>query len=113
MGNRQSVRSPDLRQRRRAVETGQVRGHRRQCCLQEARIAEVVLAAHREEFLRRLGRVGVDRGVAAAVDLGREGVERSEEHTSELQSLMRTSYAVFCLKKKTPANINSQHNMTN
>src|SRR3546814_9506964 len=28
-------------------------------------------------------------------------VYRSEEHTSELQSLMRTSYAVFCLKKKT------------
>src|SRR3546814_1964497 len=27
--------------------------------------------------------------------------ERSEEHTSELQSLMRLSYAVFCLKKKT------------
>src|SRR3546814_10000753 len=27
--------------------------------------------------------------------------ERSEEHTSELQSLMRSSYAVFCLKKKT------------
>src|SRR3546814_5352005 len=27
---------------------------------------------------------------------------RSEEHTSELQSLMRNSYAVFCLKKKTP-----------
>src|SRR3546814_966111 len=29
-----------------------------------------------------------------------EQVERSEEHTSELQSLMRISYAVFCLKKK-------------
>src|SRR3546814_7337473 len=28
------------------------------------------------------------------------GAERSEEHTSELQSLMRTSYAVFCLRKK-------------
>src|SRR3546814_10787267 len=28
-------------------------------------------------------------------------VKRSEEHTSELQSLMRISYAVFCLKKKT------------
>src|SRR3546814_12302615 len=27
---------------------------------------------------------------------------RSEEHTSELQSLMRISYAVFCLKRKTP-----------
>src|SRR3546814_2149230 len=30
---------------------------------------------------------------------------RSEEHTSELQSLMRISYAVFCLKKKTKKNI--------
>src|SRR3546814_8765641 len=30
----------------------------------------------------------------------REGQHRSEEHTSELQSLMRISYAVFCLKKK-------------
>src|SRR3546814_948683 len=29
------------------------------------------------------------------------GEMRSEEHTSELQSLMRTSYAVFCLKKQT------------
>src|SRR3546814_8079851 len=29
-----------------------------------------------------------------------EGADKSEEHTSELQSLMRTSYAVFCLKKK-------------
>src|SRR3546814_5519829 len=33
---------------------------------------------------------------------------RSEEHTSELQSLMRISYAVFCLKKKTK----SQHKMS-
>src|SRR3546814_4944491 len=30
------------------------------------------------------------------------GIGRSEEHTSELQSLMRISYAVFCLKKKKP-----------
>src|SRR3546814_1013412 len=30
----------------------------------------------------------------------RRGLVRSEEHTSELQSLMRISYAVFCLKKK-------------
>src|SRR3546814_10198927 len=29
-----------------------------------------------------------------------QGLDRSEEHTSELQSLMRISYAVFCLKKK-------------
>src|SRR3546814_7277808 len=34
--------------------------------------------------------------------MGKMGApERSEEHTSELQSLMRISYAVFCLKKKT------------
>src|SRR3546814_5161856 len=32
--------------------------------------------------------------------LARMGVSGSEEHTSELQSLMRISYAVFCLKKK-------------
>src|SRR3546814_8206539 len=32
------------------------------------------------------------------------GVDRSEEHKSELQSLMRISYAVFCLKKKTTNN---------
>src|SRR3546814_1040160 len=32
--------------------------------------------------------------------LGQRAQERSEEHTSELQSLMRISYAVFCLKKK-------------
>src|SRR3546814_9040284 len=31
---------------------------------------------------------------------GKRNVSRSEEHTSELQSLMRISYAVFCLKKK-------------
>src|SRR3546814_9645657 len=32
---------------------------------------------------------------------GKSSLSRSEEHTSELQSLMRISYAVFCLKKKT------------
>src|SRR3546814_6303465 len=40
-------------------------------------------------------------------------VERSEEHTSELQSLMRISYAVFCLKKKKKKrkiNHNKYHN---
>src|SRR3546814_10071565 len=34
---------------------------------------------------------------------------RSEEHTSELQSLMRISYAVFCLKKKINDNKKNQH----
>src|SRR3546814_7670119 len=37
---------------------------------------------------------------------------RSEEHTSELQSLMRISYAVFCLKKKKITKITCMHNQT-
>src|SRR3546814_8160367 len=37
---------------------------------------------------------------------------RSEEHTSELQSLMRISYAVFCLKKKTKQTTNKNHQNT-
>src|SRR3546814_1608767 len=36
--------------------------------------------------------------------------DRSEEHTSELQSLMRISYAVFCLKKKKTQHSNDLHN---
>src|SRR3546814_10336408 len=44
-------------------------------------------------FLPRLHRTG-------GVDRSGQPAGRSEEHTSELQSLMRISYAVFCLKKK-------------
>src|SRR3546814_5470595 len=57
---------------------------------------------------------GLARRAAAArcgvcVDAGLALPARSEEHTSELQSLMRISYAVFCLKKKktTSTNTNS------
>src|SRR3546814_7522783 len=39
-------------------------------------------------------------GPLSPLFLPKSGVFRSEEHTSELQSLLRTSYAVFCLKKK-------------
>src|SRR3546814_6797866 len=39
-------------------------------------------------------------------------VPRSEEHTSELQSLMRISYAVFCLKKKKTKKITNNHAKT-
>src|SRR3546814_9001589 len=42
--------------------------------------------------------VGIAGGTGAAFSL--IPAQRSEEHTSELQSLMRISYAVFCLKKK-------------
>src|SRR3546814_6437112 len=46
------------------------------------------------------------RDVAACLGWQRNALPRSEEHTSELQSLMRISYAVFCLKKKKPQNMN-------
>src|SRR3546814_7422022 len=46
----------------------------------------------------RLHRAGAALGVRPARPAAR--MDRSEEHTSELQSLMRISYAVFCLKKK-------------
>src|SRR3546814_4164448 len=44
--------------------------------------------------------VALARRVLAQRDADAGETQRSEEHTSELQSLMRTSYAVFCLKKK-------------
>src|SRR3546814_3080135 len=50
-----------------------------------------------EVIEERLGLKGQPRMI---VFHEKEGRRRSEEHTSELQSLMRNSYAVFCLKKK-------------
>src|SRR3546814_10248814 len=59
------------------------------------------------------GNAGLNRGVrrrhGPSVRDGRHVLLRSEEHTSELQSLMRISYAVFCLKKK---KTNTMTNMT-
>src|SRR3546814_1807905 len=59
-----------------------------------AEMVQVLLAASRSENVEMR---------ASALELGglTARVMRSEEHTSELQSLMRISYAVFCLKKKT------------
>src|SRR3546814_1896629 len=50
----------------------------------------------------RIGRVSVQRGTSSRSSSAAttSSTLRSEEHTSELQSLMRISYAVFCLKKK-------------
>src|SRR3546814_7513104 len=44
---------------------------------------------------------------------GQHGIDRSEEHTSELQSLMRISYAVFCLKTKKKRNTQRNDKMQN
>src|SRR3546814_1752195 len=59
-------------------------------------------ACRRRESLRQRGLAiaagGVELRLGQPLHAGKVG--RSEEHTSELQSLMRISYAVFCLKKK-------------
>src|SRR3546814_3503490 len=55
------------------------------------------------------------RAMTRVSELAREGSQmpfRSEEHTSELQSLMRISYAVFCLKKKQKRYNNTTHQLT-
>src|SRR3546814_8469619 len=72
----------------------------------EAGITAVALVQHRlkvdlDDRIRDLDVVVIEleRSLAQKVDAAR--LPRSEEHTSELQSLMRISYAVFCLKKKT------------
>src|SRR3546814_1903239 len=59
-----------------------------------ARAGEAALAAKNYQG-------AIDRLESALAADPRNRRARSEEHTSELQSLMRTSYAVFCLKKKT------------
>src|SRR3546814_1001682 len=59
---------------------------------------EAIAAFHKDRGTPNASpeRVFIGNGVSELIDLSL----RSEEHTSELQSLMRISYAVFCLKKK-------------
>src|SRR3546814_5176578 len=54
-----------------------------------------------QDAQKRILAIARQLGESGAIMLGGSGDDyRSEEHTSELQSLMRISYAVFCLKKK-------------
>src|SRR3546814_3295390 len=75
LGRRQMARNDRRRRRRRRGGIVELKGPRRPC-----------------------GNLG--RAAALATARGTSLSLRSEEHTSELQSLMRSSYAVFCLKKK-------------
>src|SRR3546814_5961503 len=61
---------------------------------------------------RNAGMASGARAALRVAGAGRRGVDRfrSEEHTSELQSLMRISYAVFCLKKKKTRNHQIKYN---
>src|SRR3546814_9930120 len=66
-------------------------GHFHQAQRREVVHGGLGVVAHQRLFQRA-------QHLAAVLGVGH--VDRSEEHTSELQSLMRISYAVFCLKKK-------------
>src|SRR3546814_2373546 len=66
--------------------------------LESSRIDDQITCAERPGHPAPAIEVRGNSGAAVGIGLGRIG--RSEEHTSELQSLMRISYAVFCLKKK-------------
>src|SRR3546814_8100414 len=81
--------------------------------IQETKMAEILTSLH-----GRLVGLGHNREliVPGGFVAGAHGLQlsmpnpRPEEHTSELQSLMRISYAVFCLKKKKhPTHNNTQH----
>src|SRR3546814_4384218 len=93
-------------------------------------LAGAIAAFGPADPVRRIGRrhdtgriVAGDRRHAAQIDDQRANVvrgqvpqaqiDRSEEHTSELQSLMRNSYAVFCLKKKKTPYQNKHVKFTN
>src|SRR3546814_2280218 len=84
----------------RSNHQGALCHHRRQqvsprAAAGEIRRGRLARSQERARLLRLFGRSAGPDAVAY------RSVGRSEEHTSELQSLMRISYAVFCLKKKT------------
>src|SRR3546814_3943893 len=64
------------------------------------RHGHVVHFGERDCSVQRRNQKVVEEAPSPAVDDTLRAQMRSEEHTSELQSLMRISYAVFCLKKK-------------
>src|SRR3546814_3378434 len=77
------------------------RSQGRRCVAPAGGVAQGARADDRRRGRR--GRFARHRPAAASILLSAR--LRSEEHTSELQSLMRISYAVFCLKKKNTTNI--------
>src|SRR3546814_7672757 len=81
-------------------------GHARALLATDA--ATQILLAN-EVIAKRLSVRETEKLVARTLREAEEKPVRSEEHTSELQSLMRISYAVFCLKKKTTRIIHKRY----
>src|SRR3546814_4237994 len=116
------------RRRGGGTAVGNARGVRESLDAEAAREIDLVAVVDRErhhavDVMRTDAGVvaGGDRAFGGELQLAAAGglrelglADRSEEHTSELQSLMRISYAVFCLKKKNINNtktINKSHHM--
>src|SRR3546814_8434033 len=98
-------RSADAADARGGLRFGRGAGHD-QRRYQHLQILDVVHTGVAQELLRQ--RAHGDRHVLQQLHAFlRPHRDRSEEHTSELQSLMRISYAVFCLKKKTKTKQNT------
>src|SRR3546814_2524209 len=71
------------------------------------------LAIAADHLARRADAGAADQNARLAIDaFGFDESGRSEEHTSELQSLMRSSYAVFCLKTKNNINCTTYQPIT-
>src|SRR3546814_7418621 len=87
--------------RQRAFQDGRIPPPRGKPLGQLAELLKSDRRLHlRQPEVRSKGVVEPAERVAGCWRFNRPPVLRSEEHTSELQSLMRLSYAVFCLKKK-------------
>src|SRR3546814_9994736 len=69
--------------------------------LEEERRMDLLLAENEKLSQKNTAELEAERDRSEELAGRATTLERSEEHTSELQSLMRISYAVFCLKKKT------------
>src|SRR3546814_8500326 len=93
----------DLADHARRIEPGEPRDIDRGLGMPGAHQHPALARDQREDVARRHDLVGAVGGI----DRDRDG--RSEKHTSELQSLMRTSYAVFCLKNKNKHHTQKTH----
>src|SRR3546814_5263789 len=89
----------------RLQDVARLRPHERQHGVGRGDVEELRVHALRDIAPDPVEVVGGEAGAGDDV--------RSEEHTSELQSLMRISYAVFCLKKKKTKNTTHQHCTSN
>src|SRR3546814_3639047 len=92
--------SSDLERRQRPGHQRRGEEDRGVAGMNDAKLYSVIRAPRVSEKTARLQEISNQYAFEVAKTATKADIKRSEEHTSELQSLMRISYAVFCLKKK-------------